>query len=321
MYIFIVNPIAGNGKASRYFSIIKKSKLYKEINSKYYLTKYKGHAEEIVRTLKDASIKDIKTIIVIGGDGTLHEVMNGLEHRPIPISIIPGGSGNDFARGCSISGKPLEILERIIYNQKNTSYWVGNYRADNELKRFFVNNIGFGFDAQIAQVANNSSYKKLFNFLRIGKFSYVIALIQSLFKFKPIDIEIEINGSKRKVTNCWMVTISNHPYYGGGMKVIPDATIQPSKFPVMLIHSISKWKILALFTTVFSGNHIKYKEVEILEARKLHIISDRKIVYQVDGETSTCTTCTVTKQSNSMQINGTSSESINKAPKLFHEKV
>lgn len=305
MYVFIINPIAGNGRAKRHFATIKKSKLYQDIKSEYYITKYKGHAEEITEQILTKKEYQVATIIVVGGDGTLNEVINGLENYSIPVSFIPGGSGNDFARGCKITGSPLEILQQTINGNNTIPYWLGNYQADEELTRHFINNIGFGFDAEIAKAANDSKYKKIFNFLRIGRLSYVIALIQVLFQFKPFDVILNYDNNTYSIKDCWMVTISNHPFYGGGMKVIPNAKIQPTIFPLMIIHSISRWKILGLFMTVFSGSHVGFKEVEIIEAKKLSIHSEEKLTYQVDGEVSTCYFSEITKQSKITYIQGT----------------
>lgn len=90
-----------------------------------------------------------------------------------------------------------------------------------------MNCIGFGFDAEIAHVANHASYKRIFNFFRLGVLIYLVALIQVLIRFRPIDVEITVDGRKRKISNCWMVTVTNHPYYGGGMKIIPHSKIEP----------------------------------------------------------------------------------------------
>src|SRR5699024_35108 len=111
MYIFIVNPVAGNGRAKRIFSEITSSYLYHQIKSTYFFTKYEGHAEEIIKNIIEDHANVVEVIIVIGGDGTLHEVMNGLAAEQIPIAFIPGGSGNDFARGCSIKEGPIDILQ------------------------------------------------------------------------------------------------------------------------------------------------------------------------------------------------------------------
>lgn len=306
MYIFIINPTAGSSRAMRIFSKIQASDLYKGIKSRYFLTKYNGHAEKIVNHLvNDKSNNNIIAIIVIGGDGTIHEVVNGVGKRRIPIAIIPSGSGNDFARNFSAGKSPLEILKSIINGNHDIPYWLGNYQMRNGDKRYFVNSIGFGFDAEVAQTANQSFYKKIFSRLGLGKISYVIALIQVLRRFKPLNVEMEVNGKKRHIQDCWMVTISNHPYYGGGMKIIPDAFIRPSVFPVLIIHSISKWKVLGLFMTVFTGKHTKFKEIELFETTELKISSTDKMYYQVDGETHLSRPAIITKQSEAINIAGT----------------
>src|SRR5690625_1019123 len=230
MYIFIVNPVAGNGRARRIFTKVSSSQLYKSIDSKCFFTDHKGHAEEITRDYTTQTHYQVKGIIVIGGDGTLNEVLNGLMNKKVLVGFIPGGSANDFARGCSIAKDPIKILEQMIKHHATIPYWLGTYEVDHNEKRYFVNSIGIGFDAEVAKTANQSSYKKILNFFRLGKISYVIALIQVLFRFKPLTVEIEMNGYKQKIRNCWMVTITNHPYYGGGMKIIPKAKIQPNKF-------------------------------------------------------------------------------------------
>ncbi|PAV30108.1 hypothetical protein CIL05_06490 [Virgibacillus profundi] len=304
MYIFIVNPSAGNGRARRVFSKLAKSSLYKEIDSTYYYTEYNGHAELLAKQIKENLYKQVTAIIVIGGDGTLHEVINGLENDEIPVSFIPGGSGNDFARGIGMKHKPLDILRDIVTGKKEKSYWLGNYKLDNNAGRIFVNNMGFGFDAEIAKTANESSYKILFNKLHLGTVSYIIALIQVLFKFKPREIKMEINKQKLTIPECWMITISNHPYYGGGMKIIPDAKIQPTRFPVLIIHGISKWKVLALFMTVFTGKHINFKEVKLYEASEVKIFSNEEMYYQVDGQTDTFESVVIRKSSKAIKMMG-----------------
>jgi YegS/Rv2252/BmrU family lipid kinase len=303
MYIFIVNTKAGNGRAKRIFSKLKNTARYQKMESTYYYTEYEGHAEEIVRSLENK--KAIDAIIVVGGDGTLHEVINGVNHHDMPIAFIPGGSGNDFARGIGLREKPLEILERVAEGRADIPYYLGNYSLDDTKKRNFVNSMGFGFDALIAKKANYSFYKQILNFFNIGKLSYVLALIHILITFKPMEVELQDNGKVRKLKGCWMVTITNHPYYGGGMKINPTAKVQPNKFSVLLIHSISKWKVLALFITVFTGKHIHYREVEIFDTTSLKITSKQGMDYQVDGQTDTCYSCDITKERQGISILGT----------------
>jgi YegS/Rv2252/BmrU family lipid kinase len=302
MYIFIVNTTAGNGRAKRIFSKLKKTDLYKSLESVYYYTEYEGHAEEIARSL--SNFMEIKAVIVVGGDGTLHEVINGLDHHKISIAFIPGGSGNDFARGIGLSEKPVKILQRVVDGTTEVPFYLGNYLLDGGENRRFVNSMGFGFDALIAKKANYSLYKRILNFFNLGKLSYAIALIQILSTFKPMEVKLKDNGEVTSLKNCWMVTVTNHPYYGGGMKINPTSKIQPNKLSVLLIHSISKWKVLALFLTVFTGKHIHYHEVELFETASLEIIFNKETDYQVDGQTDTCFSCKITKERQSTSILG-----------------
>lgn len=305
MFAFIINPIAGGGRGERVYSKVKSSVLFKKIESQSYFTEYKGHAEEITIMLIERFKDKLTAIIVIGGDGTLYEVVNGIANENISISFIPGGSGNDFARGCSIDQDPVKALDKIINGEDELTYYLGSYTIDENRQRLFANNIAFGFDAMVARTANHSWYKKILNKIRLGKISYIIALIHVLIKFKPMELEIVINHDRKRMSNCWMVTIANHPYYGGGMKIIPDAKIQPNIMPVLLIHSISKWKILGLFMTVFTGKHIHFKEVELYEATEISIIAPHRIHYQIDGETGMCITAHINKRDQAISILGT----------------
>ncbi|WP_249872316.1 diacylglycerol/lipid kinase family protein [Oceanobacillus saliphilus] len=303
MYIFIINPKAGFGLAQRIFSDIQQSDTYRQMDRKYYFTEYEGHGEEIASQISNDPTG--KTIIVIGGDGTIHEIINGLTTTEIPLGFIPGGSGNDFARGCGIKGSPQQILQQIVEADHTLDYWIGKYSQPDKQQRKFANSIGFGFDAVIAKAVNESNYKNLLNAIGLGTVSYVIALLQVLITFKPMSVTIEVNGKTKKLDNCWMVSIGNHPYYGGGMKIIPHAVIQPKVLPVLIIHSISKWKVLALFITVFFGNHASYKEVEVLEAKSLKITSVQPILFQVDGQTDLCRYSEIIKQAAPIKILGT----------------
>ncbi|QKY69738.1 diacylglycerol kinase family protein [Lentibacillus sp. CBA3610] len=303
MYIFIVNPVSGSGRAKKIYNRIANSKPFSQVDTHCFFTQYGGHAEIIAKQLTDFQ-EPVTCVIVIAGDGTLHEVINGLNVAKLPVASIPAGSGNDFARGCGISGSPVDMFNRIINRIEGKPYWLGYFRTDHHQGRYFVNNIGIGFDAEIAKTVNQSRYKQKLNKLRLGKISYIMALLQVLFRFKPMDLEIIADGQQRKLKDCWMVTITNHPYFGGGMKIIPDAVIQPERFPVLIIHSISKWKVLGLFITVFSGKHTQFKEVELFQAEHLEIYPHKPVTYQTDGQTDDCPVCMITKEKQHIKIMG-----------------
>lgn len=117
MYIFIINPTAGSGRAEQIFSNIQQSESYQNIQSEAYVTNSNGHAEKLVRKLTSTSNGRIRALIVIGGDGTLHEVMNGIGDYQIPVAVIPSGSGNDFARATFILSIALALVLMHILSE------------------------------------------------------------------------------------------------------------------------------------------------------------------------------------------------------------
>ncbi|WP_284139876.1 MULTISPECIES: diacylglycerol kinase family protein [unclassified Virgibacillus] len=304
MYIIIVNPIAGNGRGLKVFEEIKKTSAFQLVSSKCYKTEYQGHATEIVRKLHTYNDADIHTVIVIGGDGTFYEAINGLGTNRYPFAYIPAGSGNDFARGAEIQGDPVALFQKIVSGDGISTYWLGDYYLQDK-RRHFVNSIGFGFDAEVTHRANSGSLKRIFNVIRVGKLSYVFALLYTLFRFQPFSIELEIDNEKRTIDQLWMTTVSNHPYYGGGMKINPSATVEKDYVTILLLHSISKWKVLGLFITVFWGGHTRFKEVEIVRAKQIVLKTKQEKFVQIDGETSTFQTCKIKKQQLPIIILGT----------------
>ncbi|MBO1003285.1 diacylglycerol/lipid kinase family protein [Pseudogracilibacillus auburnensis] len=307
MYIFIMNPIAGKGRAKTIYAKLQKNEYFQKLNTVSFCTKYKGHAEEIAKSLhRKYRETDITLIVVIGGDGTMHEVINGLKNKQIPISFIPSGSGNDFARGTSTPKNINKLMQNIYETNTSVPYWFGSYLSKNGEKRNFVNCLGFGFDAVVAQQANQSKIKKVFNRLRCGSLVYLYALIRSLFTFKPFIIKMELDQRTKVFKRCFLLTINNHPYFGGGMKINPQARNNGEHFSILVIDSISKWKVLALFFTVFFGKHLHFKEVSTYTAQKITCYANHSIPYQVDGETGSTSFCTMIKQPLPMQVKGCS---------------
>jgi len=303
MYVFIVNPVAGNGRAKRIIEKLMKTNIYKSIHTTIHMTLGEGHAGTLAAELTTAADVPITCIIVIGGDGTFHEVVNGLpEKSSIPLTFIPGGSGNDFARGVGIKGSPEHILSRAIHGKHTLPYWTGSYHADEHKPRRFVNSMGFGFDAEIAEQSSRGPIKHILNRLHLGTLNYIGALIQVLWRFKPYSVELELDGEKQTIDDCWMVTVANHPYYGGGMKIIPHAHVNPDTLHILVLHSISKWKVLALFLTIFTGAHLRFKEVSVKQASKINIYAKDNLPLHADGQPGSCRKANMTKTRDPLYI-------------------
>lgn len=306
MHIIIVNPTSGNGRSKRIYEKLLKIRDYQTLHIVTYETKYAGHGEVIARALSEQhDLNEVDEIIVIGGDGTLHEVLNGLETKKLPVSFIPGGSGNDFARGNKIHRNARKALQANIVNDKTIPYWLGKYSSDLVSEKLFVNCIGFGFDALVAENANKSRVKRFFNFFRLGTLNYVFAIFKVILTYKPFHLTLKVDGLVEEFEQCFLATVNNQPYLGGGMKFNPAANNEEETLSILVINAISKWKLLLLLLTVFFGKHTMFKEVHQLKGREIHVKSDRIIAYHTDGETSRTATCYITKEVGAFQIKGT----------------
>ncbi|GAA0455796.1 diacylglycerol kinase family protein [Alkalibacillus silvisoli] len=302
MYALILNPKAGNGKSKSVYQKMIKQNHINEHLYKMYVTKYQGHATEIVQQIKEEN-EQVEKIIVIGGDGTLYEVINGIKksNLVIQLAFIPAGSGNDFARGCQIHLNPYKQIKQLFTNPKTIQYWFGQYEV-NEDQYLFASSIGFGFDAEVAKVVNESRLKKWFNALHLAPLIYVYGLLMTIFKYKPKTLSLNVDGECIKIDHTWLITVSNHPYFGGGMKIALDAEVNPNNFTITTVNNISRWKLLFLFITVFFGKHTKLKEVHTFEAKEIKLSSEVPIMYQADGYTNETQQCVINKEQESITI-------------------
>ncbi len=252
----------------------------------YFFSEYPRHPEKIARDIAQSEKEKIAAIIAVGGDGTIHEVMNGLQgYSYIKIGFIPAGSGNDFARGFLIPKDPNRALDFILIEDSTIGVDAGAYQLnENEKERLFINNLGVGFDAEVSLAANQSRMKKWFNKLGIGRFTYVVALIKTAITYKPNDVMLTIDHEIKHIPKVWFITISNQTYYGGGMKISPAAKPNDGLLNITVVHQLSKIKLLFIFISVFFGKHTKFKEVKMLSGKNITINSHEPMKVHTDGE-------------------------------------
>ncbi|MFT0824000.1 diacylglycerol kinase family protein [Bacillus swezeyi] len=277
LYCFIVNKISGNGKALKIWNYIVKHLQEKHIEYQVRFTEAPNHATALVKEL----IKKEKPSVItaVGGDGTIHEVINGLLDANIPLGVIPAGSGNDFCRGLGIPLNYKKALKHLLKGEC-TTVDIGCLNST-----FFSTVVGVGFDAEVAKVTNDSNYKKLLNCVRLGNLSYYASVLRVLFHYKPADIFLKIDSKHYQIQNVWLVAIANTPFYAGGLLICPNAKYQDGLFNICLVHGVSKWKFLKLFLYVFKGKHTAFSNVvNIYEGKEVEIYSVASLSAHGDGE-------------------------------------
>lgn len=277
---FIINEHAGSGRGKKVWFEIKSSLtlLYKE-----HKTQYSGHAKDIAKTIVESTNEEI-LIVAVGGDGTVHEVINGVvDSKHVIVGHVSAGSGNDFKRGfySFTNAQDIEqfLKEKNTIQQNDTGMIIWN----NE-QFVFVNNAGIGFDAYVTTIVNTSKVKKWFNKIGMGKLSYVYFTLIGLFTFPLFELEINVEDRKIKYENVWLACISNQPYFGGGMKISPRSIVNDGKIELTIVHNLSRVKLLLLFVTVFFGSHENMKEVSQFKAEQFTVKVKEPLLGHVDGE-------------------------------------
>lgn len=285
-FYFIVNPEAGNGKCRAIWKMAEQKLQSLKIPFHVFFTGYPGHAIELSRFAAKMADGQEAVIAAVGGDGTAHEVLNGIgPYSAAAFGFIPAGSGNDFSRGYKVPADPMEALGNLIGRGDGTSLYTDCGALSSDGKNLlFINNAGVGFDAFVSKKANESRVKGLFNRLSLGKLVYVYCLLRELASYERTDIQVTIDGNAHEFQDAWFVTVSNQPYYGGGMIVSPGALPDDGELDVTVVHKLSRGKLLLVFMSVFWGKHTSFKEVHMFRGKEITVQPSSPIHIHADGE-------------------------------------
>lgn len=298
-YHFLVNPASGSGRgkkaAERVQRIVKKHRFPHQI----YLTKSPGDERYISRKLlkerllpwDDVYLENgemlYPLLVVIGGDGTLHQVVSELqlEQQQIPVAYIPAGSGNDFARSIDLPREPEKAFWKIAGTTKPQELAIIRYEEQiQEENGIALNNVGIGLDAAIVYTTNHSVAKSSLNKFNLGSFSYIAAIIRVLFLQRGFPILVECNGQQFSYKKAFLCTTTNHPYFGGGVAIAPTASVREKKFDFVLVERVSIFKIFWLISLLMRKKHMNSRYFHHLSTSKLRIISTVPQHGQEDGE-------------------------------------
>ncbi|WP_158555775.1 diacylglycerol/lipid kinase family protein [Peribacillus glennii] len=281
---FIINPVAQNEGSGRVWKKMERVLASKNISYQSFFTEYKGHAKELSEEILAKTDKDT-LIAAVGGDGTLHEVMNGAAGYPHAIiACIPAGSGNDYVRGIQRTKNCRDALSLIMQPENYIKEIDIGILETNAADAAFINSVGIGIDAEITYDVNHSAWKILFNFFKIGKLIYIYFFLKKLFTYKRTDMAAFIDGKEHVFKRVWFIVAANQPYFGGGINISPKSRHDDSLFEVIAVHDIPTIKLLSVFVTVLWGGHLRLKNVDSFTCRHIEIISADPVRIQADGE-------------------------------------
>ena len=221
-------------------------------------------------------LKTEDEVVLIGGDGTINYLVNHYDCSRLrnKVWLLANGTGNDFLN--DINETPDHEIELNRYLTDLPTVTV------KDIKRKFINNMGFGIDGYCCEVADQIKEKT-----PNKKIDYTgIAIKGLLFHFKPCHATIEVDGKMYEFDNVWLAPTMKGKFYGGGMKIAPVQDRFSDHLTVVVYKAKSKLKALMAFPSIFEGKHVEKKDmVEIIEGKKVHVKFSRPCAAQIDGDT------------------------------------
>ncbi|NCC45206.1 MAG: diacylglycerol kinase family lipid kinase [Clostridia bacterium] len=283
MYYFIINPVSRSGKGLEIWKQAENTLKEKNLSYKPYFTKYSGHGTLLAKEIAPLAAGHI--LVVIGGDGTINEVINGLPlDHSIQLAYLPVGSGNDFARGLDLSLDSMKSLEDILLTPHSQSIDIGTLKLEKQSSRFAISS-GIGYDAEICYEVSHTPVKKWLNRLHLGKLTYAYAAIRLLFHFQPADMDVEIDDTQRyHFKRMYFIAAMNLQYEGGGFRFCPEASYQDGSLDYLIVHDLGKLFILLMFPSAYFAKHTSFRGITILRGKKMRIHSQQAYRVHRDGE-------------------------------------
>lgn len=282
-YTFIVNPKSRSGRGGIIWKLAEPELKKRRIDYQVFYTEYARHAVEITARITGDGREH--TLVVVGGDGTVDEVVNGIRScSKVTLGYIPTGSGNDFTRALHLPTDLHAALETIFESGRKVPMDVGRVDCGEQVHRFAVS-AGIGFDAAVCHRAAVSRVKVVLNKLGLGKLTYLAIALKYILSERPASAEIRIDGGEtRKFEHTYFAAFMNHPYEGGGFFFCPEAQIGDGMLDVIVVSGLPKWKILLLLPTAFFGKHVNFKGISIFRCREIEVAMGKKLPVHADGE-------------------------------------
>lgn len=280
----IINPVAGSGAGLDDWPTISKLLRDNNIYHDYVFTEYKHHATELA---VEAVNLGYRKIIVVGGDGTIHEIVNGLfiqqqaATQDVLLAVIAVGTGNDWIRMFGIPRKFSEAIKAIaaghsfLQDVGTISYHEAGYKQT----RYMANVAGVGFDAFV-----NRKYNHLRERGVKRKSLYVLSAFKAVLAYSSTGVKVWLDGKMIENDLVYSATVGIGKYNGGGMIQMPEAVADDGLLDLTVIRNVSKLGVIRRFKSLYNGKIYNNKMITHERGRSIRIESSPEIAVEVDGE-------------------------------------
>ena len=267
MFAIIVNPVSGGHESEKLVAQLKAMIEAEGHGAKVFATECEGDATAKARRALD---EGCSAIVGVGGDGTLSEIVEGMGGSSAVLYIVPCGTGNDFARALNLPKAPVEAFRRQLYGEKKA------YDCLTINGRPFINVAGSGFDVEVLR--KTEELKAVYP----GEKAYSKAVLETLTKYSPAEIEVTIDGGTPTMERCTIIELANGRFFGGGMLVAPGSKADDGLIDVVVVDIVPRWAIPFLLPLFAKGWHVYLPICRVQRARQVTLRS-KGMVVNIDG--------------------------------------
>jgi len=269
MIRLLVNPSAGRGSGAACLEMLRP--LAERAGTEVQVS---TDAEDLIGKARRAADDGVERLLVAGGDGTVHQAVQGLAQSGCALGFVPLGSGNDLANALGIPADPEAAVD-VALTREPRSIDLGRVTGAAG-RRWFAIYCGVGFDSEVTRRANQVRVLR-------GRWIYPWAVVKTLFGFRPPTYHLQHDRGTFDEPGMF-ITVANGPTFGAGMRIAPDARLNDGHFDLVTVRKLPKWKLLQVFPKVYTGDHVGYPEVDIVRTARVHIGLDREMTLYGDGE-------------------------------------
>jgi diacylglycerol kinase (ATP) len=272
----IVNPAAGGGRTARAWPEVAAELGRSGLAFESVYTARRGHATDLARRAAGAGWP---LVVVVGGDGTVNEVVNGVTgERGTPLATtgaILTGRGRDACRNFSLASDWRLAVRRLVEGD-DVPFDLGVAEWSGGARRYFVNAAGAGFDAAVARRAASRG--------GVGTLPYVLAVIEGLVAHRPLSTTLQADGEAEQSADLTTVVVANGAHYGGGMKIAPLADPADGVLDLVVIGALGRAALLRWLPTVYRGGHLANPKITLRRVRRVSVVGAAPLPTHVDGE-------------------------------------
>jgi YegS/Rv2252/BmrU family lipid kinase len=269
--VFLVNPASANGSTGKRWPKLEQRAAALGLRGETVISGRRGDLAEAARNAPPETL-----LVVVGGDGTLNEVVNGVAGTGLEVAVLPAGTGQDFGRTHGIPAR-FEDAVRVVLDGEARLIDLGRVTVAGGDQRWFANVGSVGMSGAVAERANGMS-KALG-----GRTTFFYALVREFLGWRNTEVTVTLDDAERRGP-MHDVILANGRWHGGGMKLAPDAAWDDGLFDVVLIGDVNKIDFLTTAPKLYSGRHLAHPKIEMLRSRTVGVDAPRPLPIEVEGE-------------------------------------